>query len=422
MKYQVYIERCRDNSPRAPQELADAIAARFGVSSADILSRLEQGRFRIKTNLDLERAKSFMSYLEANGALCSILDGSGMGVARSSALRGAKPRAESQAIEVKTMDIPRVALADLELEPALQLESEPPLELDPTHIHKSAAAPEQDPAHSHKSATSPELDPTHVHKSAEAPPVTFRTQKSAAAPELDPTHVHKSAVAGGAASGRQAGIGSMQLSTLDGVDPTAHLANTTQSEQDFLPPDMAQEEELLEVEQAPQAPARTAREVSAQGESPAHDVLELQPYSDAVSTPTPPDRATQSDMVVGGTAQAGAKSGPLEFLANNMRPRFAVGIALSLLLGLLIMSPIASTRESGRYDEPIKLLAQSYAEADTVLAWESLDARRTETTDTLKSRRSSLVVTSLMIWMVLSGLLAFLWLRVVDWSRWETAS
>ena len=308
MKYQVYIERCRDNSPGASRELADAIAARFGVSSADIQSRLENGRFRIKTNLDLDRAKSFMSYLEANGALCSILDGSGMGVARSSALRGAAPRAESKAIEVKTMDIPRVAIAELELEPELQLESEPPLQLDPTHVHKSAPAPEQEPTQLPKSAPAPELDPAHVHKSAPAPKVTFRTQKSA--PELDPTHVHKSTVAGGAASGRPAAFGSMQLSTLDGIDPAAELANTAQSEHDFLPPDMAQEEEQLEVEQAGQAPARTAQEVPAAQGGPAaqEDILELQPYSEAVSTPAPMARATESGVAVGGTAQASSKS------------------------------------------------------------------------------------------------------------------
>ena len=215
----------------------------------------------------------------------------------------------------------------------------------------------------------------------------------------------------------------MQLSTLDGIDPAAELANTAQSEHDFLPPDMAQEEEQLEVEQAGQSPARTAQEAPAAQGGPAaqEDILELQPYSEAVSTPAPMARATESGVAVGGTAQASSKSGPLEFLANNMRPRFALGIALSLMLGFFIMSPIASSRESGRYDEPMALLSESYAEADTILAWESLDARRTETRDTLQSRRSSLVVTSLMIWLVLSGLLAFLWLRVVDWSRWETA-
>jgi hypothetical protein len=72
--YQVFIERARDPSPLATVTLANAIAARFGLPSEAISARLAQGRFRVKSGVDLDTAERFVADLEALGAECTIVD------------------------------------------------------------------------------------------------------------------------------------------------------------------------------------------------------------------------------------------------------------------------------------------------------------------------------------------------------------
>jgi hypothetical protein len=72
--YQVFIDRARDPSPLATVTLAKLIAERFRLPAEAISARLAQGRFRVKSGVDLPTAERFAADLEALGAVCSIVD------------------------------------------------------------------------------------------------------------------------------------------------------------------------------------------------------------------------------------------------------------------------------------------------------------------------------------------------------------
>lgn len=74
MGYQVFIDRARDPSPLATVTLAKAIAERFRLPAEAISARLGQGRFRVKSGVDLATAERFAVDLEALGAVCTIVD------------------------------------------------------------------------------------------------------------------------------------------------------------------------------------------------------------------------------------------------------------------------------------------------------------------------------------------------------------
>ena len=80
---------------------------------------------------------------------------------------------------------------------------------------------------------------------------------------------------------------------------------------------------------------------------------------------------------------------------------------------------VASGMEDGEYSKSIRTLKVAYTEVDSVEAWRELEAIRETTIGSLERRRRSIVITSLMVWLAVGGLLLFLWLRVVSWDRIE---
>ncbi len=200
----------------------------------------------------------------------------------------------------------------------------------------------------------------------------------------------------------------MQLTTLDGVGN----ADIHHLESEFLPPDIEQDEIVLEMELPSKPPISVQKlpEIPSEG-APTWDV--------GVNAGSDVGVSTVALLVSEGTGAK--KTGVLEFLANNIRHRFALAIAFSLVVGFMIMSPIASSREAGMYDQSIAELSDAYTTANTAIAWDNLQHKVKETEERLRTLRFSLVVTSLLIWLVISASLAFLLLRVVDWQRWETA-
>jgi len=50
------------------------MGSRFGVPAAEIARRLAVGRFRVKSNIDLQTAIEFRKELEKLGVTCQIVD------------------------------------------------------------------------------------------------------------------------------------------------------------------------------------------------------------------------------------------------------------------------------------------------------------------------------------------------------------
>lgn len=70
--YHVFVDGSVDDSPMGLKDLANAIASHYGLNAAELLPRLQKGRFRVKTNADEATAAAYKRDLEKLGAICTI--------------------------------------------------------------------------------------------------------------------------------------------------------------------------------------------------------------------------------------------------------------------------------------------------------------------------------------------------------------
>jgi serine/threonine-protein kinase len=70
--YHVFIERAQDDSPAGIEQLAKAIAERYGLPGRGLAQRLAVGRYRIRDNLDRATATQAAVDLESLGAVCTV--------------------------------------------------------------------------------------------------------------------------------------------------------------------------------------------------------------------------------------------------------------------------------------------------------------------------------------------------------------
>lgn len=385
MKHQVFIERCRDSKPETAISLAESIARRYGIDPEQILSRLKEGSFRVKANLDFAGAREFMNYLEKEGALCRIVNDKGETVAQSSALivtlrskpmKGTATMQESAAAESELTNKNKIlTMASQKVAPALALETPPP---PPDMDYESGLA---------------------AAYSANA----GNTQDLGALGEQSSTP----------------GVG-LRLETLDGSSEEEQAKEPSSSKADmsnaaaFLPPDML-EEKSLELDMEPEAGPALPESVARSDEKKS----EHAPSASArISAAQEAQESLEEER-----APAGPRVPPhkllLTALSASERLRFAVGILLAVVLGYGVMTLVASSREASRYSPVIAELNAKYDAAKSRVAWDSLDDARATTLDTLHLRRRGIVILSLFVWLFAMGLFAFVWLRMIDWSRWE---
>ncbi len=387
MKHQVFIERCRDEKPETAILLAKSIAKRYGIDPDQILSRLKEGSFRVKANLEFDAAREFMSYLEKEGALCRIIDENENTVAQSSELivtvRGKPKKGDSSMKESAESDAKTALEASfLTMEPhvagtELPLETPPP---PPDMEYESGLS-----AAKGTDSSSQDLGVLAEDSAGSSRPLRLET--------LD-----------GSSEEEQAKI------TKSSVADTSDVAA-------FLPPDML-EEKSLELDMDPVGPP-----------TPAPPPIS---GSHAVATPPPPSgkssrssaaTSAQEEIEAEQEEEKGSKDPPhkrmLAALSANERLRFGVGVMLAVLIGFGVVSLVASSREASKYSTVIAELRADYASATTSVQWDALDDSRATALETLEVRRRGIVMMSIFIWLVVGGLFVFLWLRIIDWTRWE---
>lgn len=395
MSHQVFIERCRDGKPETAASLAAAIAKRYGISPDQILSRLQKGRFQVKANLDISAAREFMTYLEAQGALCSIVDQAGEIVTRSSQLA-----------------------ATVRGRPAQGLPDKDPASSDQISLAKTLP-PTANFATPAPTETAPKLALMTPPPPPDSPGGEDYESGLAAAYAGD-----SSQDLGALNDGSAASSGSLRLETLDGASeeeeeskPNASVAEVTDVAA-FMPPDML-EEQKLELDVDPPEPT------PAPHDSP--DPSELDSSEVAASSSSRMPAATgdlydEDELDPEQTASVPATPvhlRVLQLLSRRERVRFAVGVMLAVLVGFVVTSIVASSREASRYSTIIAELKAEYDAAETSVAWDALDDSRATALETLSVRRRNVVIMSVFLWLIVAGIFAFLWLRVLDWSRWE---
>ncbi len=386
MKHQVFIERCRDSKPETAILLAKAIANKYGVAPDQILSRLKEGSFRVKANLDFAAARAFMTYLEQQGALCRIVDDKGATVAQSSALivtvRGKPAKGTSTMEESAAQD-------SQDAEEATVLTMEP-----------------------HKVATELPLE------TPPPPPDGDYESGLSAAYSSSTTSQDLGSL------NDEAGISSasLRLETIDGSSEEEQAAIPSSSVADssdvaaFLPPDML-EEKSLEIDMEPEAGGPSISDLTPP--PPVADEAAGSSKSARISAVQDGEEEPEDDKIVDKVPRTPPHQIVLRALSGSSRLRFAVGVLLAVFIGYGVASSVASSREGSKYAPVITELSAEYARAKTTVAWDSLDDARATALETLHVRRRGIVIMSTFVWLAVGGLFVFLWLRVVDWTRWE---
>ncbi len=75
--FHVYVEGAVEPTPDAMRRLAEAIAEKYGLQTADLIARMTKGRFRVKANIDGETADKYRRDLVAIGARVAIEEARG---------------------------------------------------------------------------------------------------------------------------------------------------------------------------------------------------------------------------------------------------------------------------------------------------------------------------------------------------------
>ena len=103
--------------------------------------------------------------------------------------------------------------------------------------------------------------------------------------------------------------------------------------------------------------------------------------------------------------------------AGNRRARFAAGALLTVLLGFVPATVVASVREHAAFAEVDGHLRERQADVRTMEDWNALDQIRSAAHDEKVADKHSIAVGSLMIWAAVSAAFGFVWFRKIDWDR-----
>lgn len=398
MAFHVFVDGATDGTPAGVERLAHAIAQHYGLPAADLLLRLQRGRFRVKGNIERELAENYCRDLERLGARCTIEAATADNSARATpipfpAVRPATPPAGVPTAPARPAASP-VAVATAPARP-----SAPPSSTPQYQSGLAAAFTSQAPAASlgaldsdgaaFSLASVDGADDQAPGAAAFVPPAAALSASIGPPPE-------RPAVA--SSDGGKAKTGSAKADKPKDVPLDL-----------FAPPD-AQGDELAVDIAADEVPRRRSEPViavpepTARASEPAIRASQPLPLSSVHAEPA----ATVATRTSG-------RLGPLA----DLRVRFAAGVLLALLVGFVPAHLVASMRESSAYksiDDKVRAAQQL---ADTPEAYAMLDAMRADQLARKRGEQRSAAILALAIWGVVGGAVAFVWFKKVPWDRFE---
>jgi hypothetical protein len=98
-------------------------------------------------------------------------------------------------------------------------------------------------------------------------------------------------------------------------------------------------------------------------------------------------------------------------LAASPRVRMVVGVVLAIVLGFIPAHIVASLREHSAFRPIDSRVTVAHAAVDSQASYEALDALRAEQLEAKRSARNTIALTSMLIWAVTGGAIAYVWFR-----------
>jgi hypothetical protein len=416
--FDVFVDGATGTSRDAVRDLADAMAARYGLAAVDLRGRLMRGPFRVKADVDRRTADAYLRDLVALGARARIepaggraLDaarghpalpaqpasrppGAGLPPALGRPTRSSLPPqpaarpsgsalASTRILDAAAGAIPtalgaldrsgQLSLATLDDEPAPSSASDGTL---PASMGPAAPRPDR-PARSRNEP----LDPFAPPELAAAEPVLELADDELAhrARRQQPSRPPMSA-------GAAPYPGSSVATSDDGERPSSSAT--------------------ARGAMSPDAMSFRGSSMAAGGDAPPAGPA-MSPGRDVMSVPG-------SSMAAGGGAVA-VLVARIPALASA-RVRLAVGVWLAIVLGFVPAHLAAGMRERSAYAAIDRTVASIQSAAATPEAYAALDAFRADQLDAKRSARRSIIATAMVIWAAAGGALAYAWFRHVPWG------
>ncbi len=443
--YNVYVERPRSPAPGAVAKLAQAMATHYGIAAGELERRLASGRFRVKGNVDRVTADSFAGDLARLGAVVLVspvedtpppAPVSGPAAVApgpvslqqprvAAPIKPAAPAVAAPAVAAPAVATPAVAA------PAVAAPA-PARPQYTSGLSAAAAAPSDEAG---MGALAGELPLTlsmlddsddlssSGSRSAVGLPASFGPPPDTMgggpgddidvsmdddddAPALEPDRLlaERAAHDGAGGAPRQVGLpasfgpaaGMADL----GSRPSSGGPALTGPTDLFAPPEATAELEFaLDVE-----PQRKKKQASIPPPVAAHEPATATP-------PAPTPRSSGAHPVARPPGEPAWRS-----YGRDERVRFVAGVVIAAALGAVPAMLISSVRERSAFAELDGKL-EDRQEVEKHLNWDGLDRVRTSFIERKRAERQSIALTSLLIWAVISGGVAWLWFRKIDWDR-----
>lgn len=385
--FHVYVEGASDASPDGLRKLAQAISQRYGLSSADLLTRLTAGRFRVKANVDKVTAETYMRALQEVGARVTVEE----------ALERAQPSTPPANERTGASSLP----------PA------------------NAARPGGSSLPPANRANTPALGAAQRSGASSLPPA------NAARPAQPPLQsglaaAFSSSTRAQSEGGFDALGGALSLSSVDGTEDEAAPASAA-----FAPPPESSAPVVVMTPAAAKSkPAAQpldlfappdAEEAEAKVEL-ATDEIEHR----AKKMSVPPANVVASAPASAPNTPAMRRSAPSiqppnvpvsrPAAADMPRGRFAAGVLLSILLGFVPAHLIAASRESSAsaaIDANVVSTQNNAVEDEE--AYRALDGFRAAQLAKKKSDKRTFAWQSMLIWAVVGAGVAYVYFRRIPW-------
>lgn len=391
--FHVFVEGATDDTPAGVARLAEAIGAHYGLPAADLLARLQRGRFRVKGNIDRTLAEQYRRDLERLGARCVIEEATPQNSQRTTplpfpAVRPATPPAGVQ-VPPSRPSAPPSALAGI----APSRPSTPP------------------------SGTSQYQSGLAAAFSGEAPAASLGAlEQDAMSFSLASVDGADEQPAPGAAAFEPPAA---TLSASIGPPPETPKVAKRDKPKDvpldlFAPPDAQGDE--LKVDIAADEIEESARRRPSMPVIPDEPAARTSSPQLAGAAAEPAARRSQPSLQAdAGAVSRSSKLGPL----GEPRVRLVAGVLLAILIGFVPAHVVASAREKSAFksiDDKVMAVQQL---ADTPEAYAVLDKMRADQLVRKEGEQRNAAIIGLAIWALVGGAVAFGWFKKVPWERFE---
>lgn len=392
--FHVFIERPRSTAPGAVAALARAIADRYGIPAETLEPRLAKGRFRVKANVDRALADNYAHDLARLGAVCTIV--SAESAAAASATPVTLPRVDRQtapppsaAAPITASEVARVAAPP----PSVNRPSAPSWPPPAASVAQDLGALSGEMPLTLATLDGASEDQARASKKI-ALPASFApppTPAPAPPPVLDDD-----------------GGGDVDMdddAPLDVFDPFAPPDQQTSA------PELVLDRPARTASIPPTAGPTSATMAAAHATSGSHAIsgshalpatLAAPPTLPATTTPLPPRAPSDTAW---------------KRLLRDDGTRLIAGALVAVAIGAVPALLIGGAREQAAFAELDDQLGKRQDAIKTREAWDGLDRVRATFLERKRAERQSIAITSLMIWVALSGGATWLWFRKIDWDR-----